>query len=86
MQGKSLDSCSALELGFKPSDKPHHDTSLFLKLSDVADWAGGSLNRPKEPVSPAAHSCPCAAPTVVPTEVFVQLRDEKQQGTDPAKQ
>jgi len=35
---------------------------------------------------PAAHSCPYTAPTVVPTgtQGFAQLRDEKQQGTDPA--
>lgn len=35
---------------------------------------------------PAAHSCPYTAPTVVPTEVFVQLHEEKQQVIDPAKE
>lgn len=83
---KKRNPCRLLELGFKPSDKPHHNTSLFLTLSDVADRAGGSLTWPKEPVSPAAHSCPGTAPAAVPTEVFVQLHDEKQQGTDPAKE
>lgn len=81
---KKRNPCSLLELGFKPSDKPHRHTSLFLTLSDVADQAGGSLTRPKEPMSPAARSCPGTAPAAVPTEVFVQLRDEKQQGTNPA--
>lgn len=61
---------------------------LFLCLNRVKmqTVAGGSLSWSKGPMFPAAHSCPYIAPTVVPTEVFVQLHDEKQQGTDPAKE
>lgn len=59
---------------------------FFLNRAKMQTVAGGSLRWSKGPMSPAAHSCPYTALTVVPTEVFVQLHDEKQQGTDPARE
>lgn len=59
---------------------------LCLNRVKMQTMAGGSLGWSKGSMLPLAHSCPYTPPTVVPTEVFVQLHDEKQQATDPAKE
>lgn len=82
---------SLLELGFKCSDQPNHDAFFFFFLLPSVEWWGRPwLVDPytdlKSPCPQLLIPSPYTDPTVVPTEVFVQLHDEKHQGTDPVKE